>query len=170
MIFELDVIVLIDLDRLALENAGNAIIAVVETERRKSRGARNVDKDILTGDVGLEGKAAEGHAELNTVLSVRQEASELFADILGARTAVSGDRHFRRDDLRELFCDRPRKTERLDLVVRPFGLIDIHIVPADQGALHLVGDDGLGLEAVIDHAGRNKNIFHERFQPPPKII
>ena len=48
MVLELDEVTLVDLDRLTLKHAGDAIISVVKAKRNKGRGARAVDEDIST--------------------------------------------------------------------------------------------------------------------------
>ena len=170
MVLELDEVALIDLDRLTLEHARDAVIPIVKAKRDKGRGARAVDEDVSTRDIRLEGHTAEGHAKLDTVLHVRLEARQLLIDKVGARTAVSRDRHFRRDDLRELLRDRARKAERFDLIVGPLGLIDIHAVPPTNGARHFIADERVRIKALINHVGRHKHISRKCTELSPKVI
>lgn len=170
MVLELDEVTLINLDRLTLEYARDAIIPIVKAERDKRRGARAIDEDVFARDIRLKGHTAESHAKLDTVLHVRLEARQLLVDKVGARTAVSRDRHFRRDDLRELLRDRSRKAERLDLAVGPLGLIDVHAVPPTNGARHFIADERVRIEALINHVGRHKHISRKCTELSPKVI
>ena len=170
MVFELDEITLINFDRLTLEHARDAVIPIVKAKRDKGRGARAVDEDVSTRDIRLKGHAAEGHAKLDAVLHVRLEARQLLVDKVGAKTAVSRDRHFRRDDLRELLCDRSRKTEGLDFIISPFGLIDVHAVPPTNGARHFIADERVRIKALINHVGRHKHISRKCTKLSPKVI
>ena len=170
MVLELDEVALVDLDRLTLKHTRDTVISIVKAERDKGRGARTVDEDVSTRDIRLEGHAAEGHAKLDAVLHVRLEARQLLVDKVGARTAVSRDRHFRGDDLRELLRDRSRKAERFDLVVGPLRLIDVHAVPPTNGARHFIADERVRIEALINHIGRHKHISRKCTELSPKVI
>lgn len=46
MVLKLDEVTLINLDRLTLEHARDAVIPIVKAERNKGRGARAVDEDV----------------------------------------------------------------------------------------------------------------------------
>ena len=170
MVLELDEVTLVDLDRLTLKHAGDAIISVVKAKRNKGRGARAVDEDVSTRDIRLKGHATEGHAKLDAVLHVRLEARQLLVDKVGARTTVSRDRHLRRDDLRELLCDRSRKTEGLDFIISPFGFVDIHAIPTTNSTGHFIADKRVRIEALINHGGRHKHISRKCTELSPKVI
>ena len=170
MVLELDEVTLINFDRLTLEHARDAVIPIVKAKGDKRRGARAIDEDVSARDIRLEGHTAEGHAKLDAVLHVRLEARQLLVDKVGARTAVSRDRHFRRDDLRELLRDRSRKAERFDLVVGPLGLIDVHAIPPTNGARHFIADERVRIETLINHVGRHKHISRKCTELSPKVI
>lgn len=51
MVLELDEVTLINLDRLTLEYARDAIIPIVKAERDKRRGARAIDEDVFARDI-----------------------------------------------------------------------------------------------------------------------